>query len=804
MLMLVLSPLVATGQVVVLEGVVSDRVNGVRLEFATVGIPGTQNGTTTDAGGHYTLALPAGDSVTVRFSFTGYEPQEYRMMLSSDRTLDVRLQPSTRVLDAVEISDEKTRHSSFTNIGTEKLEYTVGPAGGVESLLKTLPDVNSNNELSSQYSVRGGSFDENLVYINGIEVFRPMLIRNGQQEGLSIINADMVDYILFSPGGFDASYGDKLSSVLDITYARPRRFSAKFNVSLLGGAATVMDSPTDKFSYAVGFRRHSNSYVLSSLDTRGSYSTVYNDLQFTMCYHPSDRTNVNVLGMWTDNVYGLVPESQVTSFGSLAQYMQLEIWFDGKEQDRYRTLLGAVSLDHQFSDNWKMKTTFSLQNIEESERYDVQSQYFLYEVGAGDVVGETERFDRGVGTFLEHASNRLYTAIYAADMRFVRYARLGQWEFGVKLQHERVADHLREWRWVDSAGYSVPQTPPLPGDTASVPQVPLLQGFTNAENALQTSRAMFFLQRELNLYIHNKADIKVLAGIRGNVYSRHDVVNVHTVVSPRVSVSCKPYWKKDILFRLAGGVYSQPPFYREYRCSDGTLASDLDAQKTYQAVASVDWGLRIWDKPFKFTADIYYKYIDNLVPYIVDNLRLRYFPDMDAKGYTAGLSLRLNGEIVEGLESWASLSLMRAREDIEGDGLGWMRRPTDQLVSFKVFMQDNVPQIPWWKMSLSLIYGSPLPIYVPGYEFSGTQLEIPAYFRVDWGNTVEILRFLPVASTKIFKHVKDIQIGLEVFNLFNYRNTISYLWVSDYEGHPFRVPNYLTSRRVNVKLSVIF
>ena len=803
-LTLVLLPLLATGQVVVLQGVVSDRVSGARLEFASVGVLGTSVGTTTDAGGHYRLSLTAGDSVTVRFSFTGYEPQEYRLLPKSNRTLDVRLQPSTRMLDAVEISDEKTRHSSFTHLGTDELEYTVGPAGGVESLLKTLPDVNSNNELSSQYSVRGGSFDENLVYINGVEIFRPMLIRNGQQEGMSIINADMVDYVLFSPGGFDATYGDRLSSVLDITYARPREFSAKLSVSLLGGTATVMDSPTDKLSYAASFRSHSNSYILRSMDTRGSYTTRYNDLQLTLGYRASDRTNFSVLGIWTNNVYGLVPESQVTSFGSLAQYMQLEVYFDGKEQDRYNTLLGAFTLDHRINDNWKLKASLSAQKIVESERYDVQSQYFLYEVGAGEVVGETERFDRGVGTFLEHASNRLSTAIYAADIRLTRYARLGQWDLGLKLQHERVNDHLREWRWVDSAGYSVPQTPPLPGDSTSMPQSPLLQGYSNAENSLYTSRAMFFAQREINFYIHHKADIKVLVGARGNVYTRHDVPQMHTLVSPRASISIKPYWEKDILFRLAGGVYSQPPFYREYRRSDGVLVDNLAAQKTYQAIASADWSMRIWDKPFKLTADIYYKYIDDLVPYTIDNLRLRYMPDMSAVGYTTGISLRLNGEIVEGLESWASLSLMQSRQDIEGDDLGWLRRPADQLLSFKMFFQDNVPQIPWWKMSLSLIYGSPLPIDIPGMEFSATQLEIPSYFRVDWGNTLQLARFGSLGKMRLFKHIKDIQVGLEVFNLFNYNNVVSYLWVSDYEGHPFRVPNYLTSRRINLKLSVLF
>ncbi len=797
--------MMAAGQAVVLEGVVSDRVSGSRLEFASVGVVGTTIGTTTDAGGHYRLQLPSGDSITVRFSFTGYEPQEYRMSARKNRQLDIRLQPSTRMLDAVDISDEKNRQSTFTHIGTDKLDYTVGPAGGVESLLKTLPDVNSNNELSSQYSVRGGSFDENLVYINGVEIFRPMLIRNGQQEGMSIINPDMVDYILFSPGGFDASYGDKLSSVLDITYARPQQFSAKASVSLMGGSVSLMDRPSEKFSYAVGFRSHSNSYILKSLDTRGSYTTRYNDLQLTASYRPGNRTTIGLLGLWTNNIYGLVPESQVTSFGSLAQYMQLEVYFDGKEQDRYNTLLGAVSIDHRIDDNWKLKANLSVQNIVESERYDVQSQYFLYEIGVGDVIGETERFDRGVGTFLEHASNRLATTILALDARASRYAQLGQWEFGLKLQQEHINDHLREWRWVDSAGFALPFDPVMPGDSTNSPHVPQLQGFANAENNVQTSRAMIFAQREINFNIHHTADFKILAGARAHIYnSSVNRVAFPVMISPRLSINCKPYWKQDILFRLAGGIYSQPPFYREYRSVDGILCDSLGPQKSYQATASLDWSLRIWDKPFKFTADIYYKYIDDLIPYTVDNLRLRYRPDLQAVGYTSGISLRLNGEMVKGLESWASLSLMQAREDILGDSLGWLRRPTDQLVSFKVFLQDNIPQVPWWKMSLSLLYGSPLPVDVPGREYTGTSLEIPSYFRVDWGNTIQLLQFQAVRNWPVMRHFKDIQIGLEVFNLFNYHNVISYMWVSDYEGHPFRVPNYLTARRVNLKLSVLF
>ncbi len=819
-LVAVLLPALAMGQGV-LEGVVSDRVNGARLEFVNIGLLGTTSGAATDAGGHYRLNISTSDSITVRFSFTGYEPQKYRLRVHGTRRLDVRLSPSTHVLQQVEVRDEKTRQTAFEHIDVQQLDQTVGPSGGVESLLKTLPDVSSNNEMSSQYSVRGGSFDENLVYINGIEIYRPMLIRSAQQEGMSIINPDLVDYILFSSGGFDASYGDKLSSALDITYGRPQEFGVRLSASLLGGAASVMGLAGDKWSYAAAFRRHSNSYILSSLDTKGSYTTHYTDLQAVADYRPNPKLNVNLLGMWTHNVYGLVPESQVTSFGGFAQYMQLQVYFDGQERDLYNTLLGAVSADYRPNDDWKLHASLSVQNIVESERYDIQDQYFLYEVGLGGTIGETELFDRGVGTFLEHASNRLRTTIVAAELRASRYARLGQWEFGLKLQGDAVSDHLREWRWVDSAGYAVPLTPVVPGDSGNVPYSPVLQRYANAENALNTLHAMLFAQRELNFSVHGKADFKVLAGVRGHLYGYNVeggmmngemegannssllIPRSSFILSPRLSVSCKPYWKEDILFRLAAGVYSQPPFYRELRRDDGTLSLDAEAQKSYQVMATADWNLRLWNKPFKLTADVYYKYVTDLIPYTLDNLRLRYQPDLDAVGYAAGASLRLNGEFVKGLESWASLSLMQAREDVAGDGLGWLPRPTDQLLSFKMFLQDNIPQMPWWKMSLSFIWGSRLPIDVPGQARTADPLRMPPYFRVDWGNMVNLKSFDIIGNWRLLRNVKDVQLGLEVFNLFNYRNVISYLWVYDYEGRPFRVPNYLTARQLNVKLTIL-
>ena len=459
-------PVVGQG---VVSGVVCDAATGAALEYVNVGVLGAKGGATTDRHGYYTLTISDKDSVTLRFSFTGYEPLERRVKVAKDETqrLDVGLKATTKRLDPVEVTDEKTRQSTFTSIDVQKLDDAVGPTGGVEGVLKTLPDVNSNNELSSQYSVRGGSFDENLVYINGVEVFRPMLIRSGQQEGMSIINPDLVDYILFSPGGFDASYGDKMSSVLDITYSRPQELKAKIGGSLLGAEAMVQGRAGERWSYAAALRQHSNRYVLGSLETKGSYSTSYTDVQAVVGYNASERLDVSALTIWTRNVYGLVPDSQTTAFNQ--RTTGIDIYFDGAEEDRYNTLLGAVTFDYRPDDVWRLTGGLSAQHIAESERYDIQSQYWLYQIGMGEQVGETERFDLGVGTFLEHARNRLATNIYALDIKAIREALLGQWQMGLKAQTEQVGDRLREWRWVDSAGYTMPSDLPIPGDSSSMP-----------------------------------------------------------------------------------------------------------------------------------------------------------------------------------------------------------------------------------------------------------------------------------------------------------------------------------------------
>lgn len=806
---LILAPVFAIAQGIV-EGVVTSADNGDPIEYATVAVTGSkpQISTLTDSRGRYKLNVKATDSVSITATMTGYVAKTLKVKPTKEKTttLDFALKHKATQLDEVTVSDRQHSATVYTQIEVERLDATVGPNGGVESLLKTLPDVASSNEMSSQYSVRGGSFDENLVYINGVEVYRPMLIRSGQQEGLSIINPDMTERISFSPGGFDAIYGDRMSSVLDIAYSRPTSFRAKLSGSLLGGTATVQGKAGDRFSYIVGLRRHSNQYIINTLDTKGDYNTAYTDLQAIASYKLNETLSLTLTAIATDNIYGLVPQSQTTTFKPMA----IDIYFDGQEMDRHQTLLGALTLRYA-TDDWIVTWTNSAQNIDESERYDIQSQYFLYMISTGGQNGDSiVKFDRGVGTFLDHARNTLVSRIFASELRATRLTSLGSWKAGLKAQYELVDDHLREWLWVDSAGYTYPGVWITPGDSANIPHPPLLQNFAMGNNHVGTFRTSGYLQRELNFTTDHGSDLRLTAGVRGHFYSSRieslDDTGSHSqfLFSPRMSFGYTPANHRDMTFSAAAGVYQQPYFYRELRHLDGSLNSNLDAQTSYQAVGTFDWSLKLWGRPFRLTTDIYYKYITNLVPYTIDNLRIRYLAENSARGYATGISVRINGELVDGLESWASISLMQTQEDLDGDNYGWLPRPTDQRFAFKMFLQDYVPEIPWWRMSLNLIFASGMPFTFPGQKNFDVISRFRPYFRIDWGNTLQLSHFNALKNKKIFHYVDDIQLSLEVFNLFDYRNVASYIWAADYSGVYWGVPNYLTGRQINVKLTVIF
>ncbi len=802
-----------------LEGRVTSA--GSDLEFVTV-VARWQNGsasTRTDRRGLWSLSVSEKDSIRLTFQLMGYQDSSLTLapIGKKGRSVNVTLREQSSQLNQVDVVGERSSTGNYTHINLADIENIAGPNEGVESVLKTLPDVASNNELSSQYSVRGGSFDENLVYINDVEVFRPQLVHSGQQEGMSIINADMVDHLTFSPGGFESVYGDKMSSVLDIKYKRPSEFHAKLSGSLLGGAAWAQGT-IKNFWYNVGFRYHSNRYLFSSLDTKGHYSTAYTDIQALMGYRVNDKVDLSLLAIWTRNRYGLIPESQTTTFGNFMHSMELDIYFDGQETDKYSTLLGSFSVDYHPNDNFNLKWITSVQSNDEAELYDIQDQYWLYELALGSQMGQVDKFDRGVGTFLEHARNYLRTGIYSTEVRGTHYAKLGNWRWGAKAQFESTDDRINEWKWVDSAGFSMPTTYETPGDSLNQPYNPILQFYSKAHNNVYTLRTTAFLQRDFNWITDRGTDLQLVVGTRFQYYhmwiesdalnnSSNQAIkhsNNQAFVSPRVSFAFKPNIKTDLRFRTTAGVYQQAPFYREMRRTDGTLNPNVHAQRSYQIVESIDWNFKLFKKPFRLTTDVYAKYVDNLIPYSIDNLRIRYTGDNNAEGYAVGMSMRLNGEFVEGLESWASISLMQTRENIKGDGYGWQPRPTDQIFSFKTFLQDYIPKIPWWRMSLSLIVGTGLPVTFPYQTDRSSDFRLPTYFRVDWGNSVQLSRFKKLANTKFFRVVDDVMIGVDVFNLFNYHNVVSYLWVADYENIYYPVPNYLTARQFNVKVTITF
>ncbi|MDY5968556.1 MAG: carboxypeptidase-like regulatory domain-containing protein [Bacteroidales bacterium] len=801
-----------------LRGVVRDRGSGETLPMANVSLPHHKGnsrvlGGAADWNGRYSFSVPATDTATVRCQFVGYATVDTLVYLKGKNVvaLDFFLLPP--VLETVEIVDEGRRTNSFTRLEKINAQHMTGPAGGIEAMLKTLPDVNSNNEMSSQYSVRGGSFDENLVYINGVEAYRPILVRSGQQEGLSIVNPDLVDRVNFSPGGFDVSYGDKMSSVLDVSYLRlVEHFGGTASVSPLGANVAVRGN-TGNMYYATGLRLRSNQYLFRSLDTKGTYHTHYTDLQVLAGYTLNEKFSVDVLGLLTRNVYGISPDSQATTFGGFFQTLELDVYFDGQERDQYRTALGAVAFNYHPHPNWWTKWTTSLQCNNESEIYDVQSQYWLYELNVGAVDTGDQRVDRGVGSYLEHARNHMRTQIFSSELSALTYGKHSTWKMGLKLQHERVDDRVREWKWVDSAGFSFPFVHHQAGVDDTVPESPVLQNFCAAHNMLSHTRLMGYAMREQNFRTQNGDFVNVTAGLRAQLYglsadtslpAGYESISHRLLVSPRASASLRPRTNKNILLRLAAGLYIQPPFYREYRHDDGSLNLNLRPQNSYQATGTLDWDLKIWDRPFRLTTDIYYKYITHLTPYRIENLRMRYDANNDAVAYAVGLSVRLNGQFVPGAESWASLSLMQTREDLLGDTLGWLARPTDQRISFKVFFQDYVPRVPFWKMSLNFVAASGLPANSPFSGHTERIFRLKPYVRVDWGNSIELTKFDRIRNWMPLRNIAAVWLSLDVFNLLDYDNEVSYIWISDYNSLYYPVPNKLTGRQVSLKLTIDF
>ena len=704
-------------------------------------------------------------------------------------------QDTTRVQEISGPEIHARRITGNTILNTLSAKNLPSVNQSVEALLKTLPGVQSNHELSSQYSVRGGNFDENLVYVNDIEIFRPFLIRSGEQEGLSFINPNLVSTVQFSAGGFDAKYGDKMSSVLDIRYKRPNKFAGSVSLDLLG-ISTHLEcaSKNQKWKGLLGVRQKSNQYLLGTLETQGDYRPSFTDIQTYILHTLNPRWELDFLGNIALNKYHLIPTSRMTAFGTSTNPMGLFILFDGEELNRYNSVFGAFSATYKPHANMQHRFFVSGFQSVEREFFDV---FGAYRIGDIDTDMESDKFGEirevtGVGSYLNHARNELNAIIYNLNYQGRRLTSKSFWLWGLKFQREDILDHLNEWKMVDSMGYT------LPNPYISLEQIgrpnparpPLLQNVYRSDTHLVSNRYQFFLQNNMEV----SSQLALVAGIRMSYWD----FNKELLVSPRASVIYSPKKLTDWTFRFATGIYYQPPFYRELRDLDGRLNPDIKSQRALHIVIGTDYYLKLWDRPFRFTSEAYYKALNHLIPYEIDNVRVRYLAKNIGKGYATGVDFRLAGEVVKGVESWASLSVMSTKESI--NGASYIPRPTDQRVNFNLFFQDYLRSNDNFKAHLNLVFGTGLPFGTPDALKNietfqqRNNFRLPAYRRVDLGMSY---------------HLKSLKLGAvwlsaEIFNLFDINNTISYLWISDFTNRQHAVANYLTSRRLNFRISMDF
>jgi hypothetical protein len=777
-----------------LKGVITDQ-NGKPLDMVNVALKDYALGTSSKRDGTFILRVPAQKNIVVVFSSLGYTAVTDSIFAKSEEniTLKITMQESNLKLAEVTISQNRMEGGNVTRIDPKMLDQIAGSStGAVESLIKTLPGVSSNNELSSQYNVRGGNFDENMVYINDIEVYRPMLIRAGQQEGMSIINSDMVSTIEFSAGGFDAKYDDKMSSVLDIKYRKPNEFSGSATASLLGATAHFEDvAMKGKLAHISGIRYKTSKYLLGSLDEQGEYNPEFLDFQTYITYSFTDKFDISFLGNIARNQYQFIPETRKTTFGTWDAPLNTTIYFDGQEMDDFQTYLGAVSANYHPNNALNLKFIVSAYNATERVTYDILGDYYLNQLErdmSSEEYGDSV-LNLGTGSFINHARNNLNSTVYNFAHRGAYNSENHLVNWGLKLQHEAVDNKINEWIFRDSTGYSIPY---------SDSEVKLYYTL-NSKSSINSNRITGFIQDTWNVPV-NKGNFYINGGMRFNYWD----FNNELLLSPRATLNYYPDWKNKISFRLSAGMYYQSPFFKELLFTDGTINYNPRAQRSYQIVAGSDLVFTAWDRPFRFTSEAYYKYMDRLIPYEVDNVRIQYLPEQEAIGYATGVDMKINGEFVSGVQSWASLSFMSTQEDIFMDGHGYIPRPSDQWINFSLFFQDYLPGNPTYKMQLSGFYGAGLPTGPPDGERYEDKFRMPPYRRIDLGFSKVFISQAKPVNRDILRHLTDLWLSLEVFNLLNINNTISYYWVSSLQGDQFAVPNYLTGRKINLKLTVKF
>lgn len=766
------------------------------LELVNVCIGGTTQGTLTDLKGEYELTVASQDSIEIIFSCLGYRTEKRVLAAPQGNVvLNMRLYTKDKKLGEVVVTEIRKQTSTLQKIDAKDLRLMPDASGGsIESMLSTLAGVNSSNELSSQYSVRGGNFDENIVYVNGIEIYRPLLVRSGQQEGLSFINPDMVGSIGFSSGGYSAEYGDKMSSVLDITYKQPEAFEGAVSASFLGASAMIGHS-TKRFSQLHGFRYKTNSTLLSSLDTKGEYDPSFFDYQTYLTYKFSPNWNISLLGNISNNIYNFTPQERTTKYGTYTSASQFKVYFDGQEKDKFQTFFGALSLNYGVSKYTALSLLASAFATNEIVTYDITGEYWLDELDMANNGGVPQTSGTlGYGTYHEHARNRLNASVFAIAAKGATRFGKNELKYGVNFQHEIIKDRVREWELRDSAGYSLPHT----GNG-----IDLVSSLSSYQN-MQSNRFSFYAQDTYKLRAKS-GFYTFTGGIRGSYWG----FNKEFILSPRASVGYIPNFNDRLTFRFATGLYYQAPFYKELRDTVRTgenyvvrLNRSIKSQRSIHFVLGSDYSFRAVNRPFKFTAELYYKKLDNLIPYEVDNVRIWYSGRNESKGYAAGLDLKLFGQFVPGTDSWLSFSLMRTQETIGGIKVP---RPTEQRYSVALFFQDYVPRFPKYKFSLRAIWSDGLPVGAPRLGRQAGYFRTTPYRRVDIGAS----RLLVGGEDRLmkrgfFRYFKSIWIGLDVFNLLDISNVNSYYWVTDIYNHQSAVPNYLTMRQFNLRLSMEF
>ena len=792
-MLLLLTTLKAVGQTFTLKGLVTDD-EGKPVEFATVACAEQSKVTFTNIKGEYHLTLQTADSVKVSYSMVGYKSrtrtlykpkgiQTLRILLRTDGELgEVVVTERRRQTDQMEQLDIKDLRTGAVSV----------TGNAIEELIQQQAGVSTHNELSSQYNVRGGSFDENSVYINNVEVYRPLLIRSGQQEGLSVINADMVEKVGFSSGGFSAKYGDKMSSALDITYRRPKRFEATASASLLGGSAYIGYGANKHFSMSHGIRYKTNRYLLGSLETTGEYRPNQLDYQTYITWQPNRRWTFDFLGNISENHYNFRPKDRETSFGTMEDVKSFKVYFDGQEKDIFRTLFGTASLTRHIGDSTSVKLLWSAFYTKEQERYDIQGQYWLDDTGSAEQLG--------VGTYAEHARNYLTGRVQSVKLMLNKKLRKHDIEAGLTYKWEHIKEQSREYEMRDSSGYSVPHT----GE-----RLDLIYTLASKQD-MKSHRTEGYVQDVFRWSTNSQSEeteearhtfFTLTYGLR----FAHWSFNRETLLSPRASLAIVPASNPDITYRFATGLYYQAPFYKELRdttltgsgVTAVTLNRNIKSQQSWQVLAALDYRFKTNDRKYKFTAEAYYKALSNLIPYNVQNVKVTYYGENLTSGYALGLDMKLYGEFVPGTDSWVSVSLMRTQQKYQGQ---WVPLPTDQRYALNLHFTDYFPGTERWKMTLRLAYADGLPFGAPHRGIEAQSFRAPAYKRADIG--MSYLAYNNVQRSAF--SVRRVWLGLDCLNLFGISNVNSYYWVTDVTNRQWAVPNYLTGRQINGRVIVEF